>query len=62
MYCTVYTVCKFHTRAYLPWQPIIKTLKPFILKPFLLMCDLDWFSKLQSHIKSYIAVVQKDLN
>jgi len=39
----MHTVCKFHMHAYFPQQT-----KMFISK--LIMCDLDQFSEIQSHI------------
>jgi len=49
----MHTVCKFHMRAYFPWQ--FKIFKTVYLK--LLMCNLDQFSKIQLHIHIYHRVI-----
>jgi len=47
----MHLLCKFHMRTCFPWQ-VIMALKPFISK--LLMCNLEWFSKIQLQIKRHL--------
>jgi len=50
----MHTVCKYHKCAYFPWQVSLKSLKLYISK--LIMCDLDRFSEIQSHMIRHLIV------